>query len=191
MNKRLIIGIILLICIIFLLAFAFTSQKSQVQPPKKAVKIYPTFMPHNIPQTSLWLEQEQLKGEKKDTREIELVAYLNARENKLTSVQLELSYDPKVLQFVSIEPEDLLGGKHIFLKKVDAVKGRVSFGVENTPGKNQPPIQGADEIAKILFIKLTKAPQTQVTVLPESRVIAEDISESAVVDTRSLTVNLE
>lgn len=158
------------------------------------MKPTPTYIPYTVPQSKLWLVSDSEAIDERKSKvsksDIPLVVMLSSKENRISSVQLELSYDPKALKFVSIEAISLLAGKHIAVNKVDEVNGRISFGAETTPGKHQAPIQGTEELVDIVFRPLQKTGATEVKVLPTSVIKADGITGSSLVDTKSITLEL-
>lgn len=178
------------------LILIFFGKPSPQQPSASdtaKMKPTPTYIPYNVPQTMLSIVSESETIDEHDSKRnsnIPLVLFLSSKENKISSVQLEVSYDPKALKFVSIEGVSLLAGKHVFLRKIDEVNGRISFGAENTPGKRQAPIQGTEELAELVFKPLKTTGTTEVKMLPESVIKAEGITGSSLVKTKNITLNL-
>jgi hypothetical protein len=150
----------------------------------------PTYIPFNIPQTTLFVRP--MADEKYADGTIPMELYISSKENKITNVYVEISYDPKVLKFESIRTDELAGGKTVYQKDVDEVNGKIKYGIKNTPGANQPPIQGTDEIGDLLFKPLAKSgTTTQIAVLPSSKASAEGTTESVVINTKATKITLK
>ncbi len=90
--------------------------------------------------------------------------------NKVTGVQLSLSYDPKVLTSVDIKPGTFLPGAAIVKKTIDTQNGTITFSIGtalNTAGVN-----GSGQIAVISFNKVNPE-DTQIDFLPDTLVSAQ------------------
>jgi len=147
------------------------------------------YLSPTIPQTSLWLEPNRAKVASDGM--VDLDMYINTQENKVTAVQLEISYDPTVLKFVSIQTTDLLEGKQILMKNIDEVHGHITFAAGISPSGQDISIQGADEIGKLVFQKLkTDMTQTEVTFLPSTLVTARNIQRSVLIGSKGAVINL-
>jgi len=59
---------------------------------------------------------------------------ISSGENKVTAVQLEMSYDPKAINVTDILPGTFLNNPIVLLKKIDEQNGRVSYAVAIKPG---------------------------------------------------------
>lgn len=112
---------------------------------------------------------------------------ISTKTNKVTAVQLEISYDPKMLANVNIAPGTFFENPIVLLKKVDEKKGRIYFALGISP--TQTAKQGTGNVATITFISnLTKGEQTQINVLPETLVTAEGIASSVLKSSQGTTV---
>ena len=181
-QKALLVFVIALVglgAVIFLQTRSTREEVVQANPT-------PTYVPSNIPQTSLWFETNP---DEYTSDSIPVEIYISAEENKVTGVQLELSYDPKVLKFVSLKPVDLLGGRQELIKDIDEKTGRITYAVGAAPG--QPTIQGTDEIVKLVFKPVGRsgvARETTVRILPETLVTAVGVNESVLTKTTNIEV---
>lgn len=95
--------------------------------------------------------------------------------NNVTAVQLELSYDPKILSNVSIANPAVNGffdSPTELLKKIDVKKGTISYAIALDPTK--PAQRGSGIVATLKFRAALGT--TQVTFLPQTLVTAEGIS---------------
>lgn len=110
---------------------------------------------------------------------------INTGQNSVTSVQLELLYDPKVLTKVDIKPGPFFTDSVTELKNIDPVNGRISF-VVSVPNKSEGNgILGQGVVATITFnlIKGQGQTPTYISFLPKSQVTAESIQGSALKST--------
>ena len=105
--------------------------------------------------------------------------------NKVTAVQLEMQYDPKVLTNAVVTPGSFFKNPVILLNQIDAKTGRISyaFGI----GLADQGVRGQGEIAILTFgAKTTVLEQTQILFLPKTLVTAENISESVLKQTNNI-----
>jgi hypothetical protein len=82
--------------------------------------------------------------------------------NKITAVQLEIAYDPKVLTNVDIKPGTFLTSPVVLLKKIDTVNGRVSYALGINP--SQKPTSGSGTVAILTFSTLPGITATQTAI---------------------------
>jgi hypothetical protein len=93
---------------------------------------------------------------------------LTTERKKATAVQIELTYDPKVLTNVDIKPGSFFPNPTILSKKIDTVKGRISYvlGI----GLGQKSVNGNGTVAVLSFTPLLKSGITTIAFLPTSKV---------------------
>jgi len=109
--------------------------------------------------------------------------------NKVTAVQLELQYDPKVLANVSATPGPFFKNPVVLLNQTDIKTGRISyaFGI----GLQDQPSVGYGVVATLSFTALSGIPQsTAIIFLPKTLVTAEGINKSVLKLTNSATFNV-
>ncbi|MGA2911845.1 MAG: cohesin domain-containing protein [Candidatus Levyibacteriota bacterium] len=92
--------------------------------------------------------------------------------NKITAVQLEIAYDPKVLTNVDIAPGTFLTMPVVLLKKIDTVNGRLSYALGMSP--SQKPTGGNGTVATLTFSTIpgTTATQTPLNFEPKTAATA-------------------
>jgi hypothetical protein len=92
---------------------------------------------------------------------------LTTERKKVTTVEIELTYDPKVLTKVDIKPGPFFPSPTILYKKIDTVKGRISYllGI----GLGQKPIIGNGVAAILTFTPTVKSGITTISFLPTSK----------------------
>ena len=95
------IGIFIVGAVLILFGQATIQRSNTANQPKHAPT--PTYIPYNIPQTTLFVRP--MADEKYADGTIPMELYISSKENKITDVFVEISYDPKVLKFVSIKIE--------------------------------------------------------------------------------------
>ena len=100
---------------------------------------------------------------------------INTGQNRVTNVQLELSFDPNILTKVNIEPGDFFINPNIVLKNIDTKNGRITYVVASEDGAG---VTGQEVLAKISFTTLKKGTPVNIEFLPKTKVSAEGISQS-------------
>ena len=92
---------------------------------------------------------------------------LTTERKKITTVEIELTYDPKVLTRVDIKPGPFFPSPTILYKKIDTVKGRISYllGI----GLGQKPIIGNGVVAILTFTPTVKSGITTISFLQTSK----------------------
>lgn len=108
-------------------------------------------------------------------------------ENKITAVQIELSYDPEALTNVDIKPGVFVPNALVLLKKIDPVEGRITLALALPLG--QKGIQGQGNVAVITFTQKENS-TSAVNFLPKTQVTAEGISQSVLKSTTGNIFNL-
>ncbi len=111
---------------------------------------------------------------------------INTGQNSVTSVQLELSYDPKVLTKVNINPGPFFVDPVVNIKTIDAVNGRISFAVSvPTQQGVKNGILGQGIVATINFSVLPgqKSTPIAITFQPKTEVTSEGLTSSALKST--------
>lgn len=104
---------------------------------------------------------------------------INTNGNKVTSVQLELSYDPKILTDVDIAKGNFFDSPIEFIKKLDEKNGRITFALGLDADSEG--VSGKKIVATIYYSPLdpSKEVVTSLNFLPKTQVSANGISESA------------
>lgn len=114
--------------------------------------------------------------------------------NKVSTVQLELAFDPDVLTDVSISPAEFFENPVILINQIDEVNGRISYALSVSPsasesGKNDFAArgrQGKGSLATLTFqTNLRPGTTTTISFLPKTQVEAEGLGQSALKSTNS------
>lgn len=112
---------------------------------------------------------------------------IDTQTSRITAVQLEISYDPKILTDVDIVPGAFFTDVIPFIKKVDISTGRISYAVGLTPTAQA--VQGKGVAATITFrSNLAPGEKTEVKFLPQTLLTAEGVSTSVLGDTSDTTI---
>jgi hypothetical protein len=102
--------------------------------------------------------------------------------NKITAVQLELSYDPKALVNVDITPGSFFSNPTALLKTVDVSLGRISYALVVPLGEAGK--QGTGTVATLTFKSLLATGETTtIKFLPKTQVAAEGVAISVLKST--------
>lgn len=112
---------------------------------------------------------------------------IDTKTNKVTAVQLEISYDPKKLVNVDIAPATFFDNPIVLVKKIDPKKGLITFALGISP--TQTAKIGTGNVATITFTSaISKGGQTEIKVLPETLVTAEGVSSSVLKSSSGTTI---
>lgn len=177
---------VLIVITAFLLVLALTPQKPTAPYTTMA---RPTPI---LAQTSLMLIPSAL-AVSTSTPSATVDVVIDSGNNKVTAVQLELSYDPKVISQVDIATPS--AGTSFFdnpvtlLKTIDTVKGTISYAIGIQPTGTAK--KGKGTVAIISFRPIGSAPQTtSIIFLPKTLVTAEGISISVLKESLGTTISL-
>ena len=111
---------------------------------------------------------------------------ISTGKNKVTAVQLEMQYDPKVLTNVSVAPGLFFKNPVVLLNQIDVKTGRISYALGINPQDQTVAGQGIP--ASLNFTAKMGAPQeTAIIFLPKTLVTAEGTNESVLKLTNSAT----
>jgi hypothetical protein len=181
-TLALITGLVFLTAVLVFLA---------IQKEKPVTKSMPTQVaspsPTPRPKTQLYLFPNPVLLNK-NTAEVSVI--MDAKDNEVTAVQMELSYDPRSLSFISITPSDIFQGEKPMLNIIDKKNGRISYGL-GLPASVQTGLTGQQEIARLLFTRNFYASQsasTPITFLPKSLVTAKGAQKSVLTETAGTVV---
>lgn len=107
--------------------------------------------------------------------------------NKIVAVQLDLSFDPTVIQDVSITPGSFFADPVILFKKIDPVKGTISFAFGI--GLSQQPATGPGTLATVSFTPVPgQIKPTNITFLPTTVIAAQGEVISVLKSSTGLTL---
>lgn len=182
-NRTLILIIALIAITVGLLWMAL--KNSPVPPPAQT---QPTIT-QILPQTTLLFGDLSTVPSTTSAKTYSLPIKILTGNNKVTGVQLELSYDPKVLMNVSVNAGSFLANPFVLLNRVDEKNGRVSYAIGISPqdfGKT-----GSGIVAIINFEAQKPTLQsTAIVLLPKSLVTAESTDRSVLKATTSAQVTV-
>ncbi|MDP2672081.1 MAG: cohesin domain-containing protein [Candidatus Daviesbacteria bacterium] len=111
-----------------------------------------------------------------------LPANIETGANKVTAVQIELQYDPRVLTNVSIVPGSFFKNPEVLLSQIDAKTGRISYALGAS--LKDPGVSGKGTVTTIQFQTKAGIPQeTSIIFLPKTLVTAEGLTQSVLKET--------
>lgn len=169
MPKRTLILILVLIIVtvglVWLSVYTIPQQKVTVPNP---TAVAPTYAKTTITLSST-------PASVSATSSYTLNADVSTNGNKLTAVQMELSFNPKAITNVDVLPGSFFNNPVVLLKKVDQTAGRISYAIAIKG--DQEPASGTGTVAVIQFqpIKDSGLTTTSISFLPKS--MASDASQ--------------
>lgn len=113
---------------------------------------------------------------------------VNTGSNKVTAVQLELSYNPDELLNVDIVPGTFFTDPVVLLKRVDEVTGRISLAIAIQPSGTA--VNGAGTVASITFKPNTGVTSSSINFIDKTQVTAESELKSVLKSTTGVTFNI-
>jgi len=118
-----------------------------------------------------------------------VTAEIDTSDNPVTAVQLEISYDPKVLSNVQAVPGPLFQNSVVLINKNDPATGKYTYAFGRTPG--QTPVQGTGVVATITFTAKDSSQPSQLTLLPTTLVTARGVATSVLKSSSGTQVIVE
>ena len=112
-----------------------------------------------------------------------LPVIIQTGKNLVTGVQLELSFDPKIITNVSIQQGTFFSKPVILLNNIDIEAGRISYALGISPEESGK--KGEDIVATLTFKTNVSTPTaTTISFLPKTLATAESIEQSVLKSTR-------
>lgn len=176
-NRTLILIISLILITVGLLWMAL---KNSPLPPAKTQPSVTQI----LPQTTLLFGDLSTVPSTASAKTYSLPIKILTGNNKVTGIQLELSYDPKVLTNVSVNAGSFFVSPFILINRVDEKNGRISYAIGISPQDSGKTGNGI--IATLNFDAQKPTPQsTAIVLLPKSLVTAEGTDRSVLKATTS------
>jgi hypothetical protein len=182
-KRNLIVIAILVVITIILLTFSLFQPAPAV---KQSVLIpTPTLAPYVQSGLSLTVPQKNSNGNYFSNVEI------STAENQVTGVQIDLSYDPKILTNVEIATGTFFTNPTVLLKKIDTVKGIVSYTL--FADQNPKSASGKGTVATLTFsvIPGTKTAFTKINFLPTTEAVGLGQFESVLKQTTGTNLTVK
>lgn len=178
--KTLILIIILAAAAILLLSFALKQKNIQLPNQATQVKESPAH-------TTLSISSNPKQLSTTYTDDITI----DTGSNMVTGIQLELTYDPKVLTAVDVTPGTFFENSNVLIKKVDSVNGRITYAVGVSLGEKGKSGKGVIASLHFSLIPGLKLPvATVISFLPKTQVSAQETIESVLKDTSNANLTL-
>jgi hypothetical protein len=180
MSKRTLILIIFLTVLTAFFVYLAVSQNSLPQPTQNTqTNVIPTTKPSQAFTTlALQSQTPTLVAVTIDT---------HGKKNKVTAVQLELSYDPQKVSGVTVTPGKFIGTTTPLINRIDEKQGRITYALAIQPsGKG---VTGSGTVATISF-QPRGTGTMELKVLPTTLVTAEGVSESVLRQATGTTITL-
>lgn len=180
-TLALIFGLVLVTIILFIIALQ-TGKQTQV-PQNKMVASPTPDVAHSV----LSLSPDPVAVAPGTQGTVDVI--IDASDNAVTAVQLELMYDPTTLTNMKITPGPLFKNAVVLINKNDAKTGRFTYAFGIQP--NQATVTGTGAVATITFTaRGALGKQSQITVLPTSLVTARGVATSVLKMSTGTTVNI-
>lgn len=106
--------------------------------------------------------------------------------NKVSGIQLEISYDPSIIGNFTITPGSFLPNATLLINKRDSLKGRVTYAFALPLGAKG--VSGSGVVASIQFTPTGVAKQTTINLLNTSIVSAQGVSSSVLKTAAGATI---
>ena len=103
-------------------------------------------------------------------------------------MQLEITYDPKVVTNVDIKPGTFLTQPFVLLKKIDQTNGTISYALGANPNQKPPTGQGTVAIISFSTVYGTTATQTVFNFSAKSEVTAVGYAQSVLKQTSGMVL---
>lgn len=153
-----------------------------IQPPTPSIKPV-------LPETSLLFGKLETATSSGIARLYLLPIIINTGTNKVTTVQLELSFDPSILTNVSIAPSTFFKNPNVIINKIHTDTGKVFYALAATQPEGSK--QGEGMLATFAFESKMSSGSSTITFLPRTFVTAEGLESSALKSTNSAQLLLQ
>lgn len=154
------------------------------KPPTQVPSVIKT-TPTPAPQTSLIITPNLLTVSSSSGS---LAVDIDTKQNNITGVQLELSFDPKVITKVKLTPGSFFPNPVKLIDNVDYKNGRITYVLAITPTDN--PVAGKGTMATIDFTGDFQLSQTtKIDLLPKTLITAKGAQGSVLKEAVGATIN--
>ncbi len=174
MSRTLLLILLLIVSVAGLVALSFNTTTPST-----------TTIPVSIGKTTLSLSPPQTAT---NSAVSNVNVNIKTEDNKVTAVQLELSYDQTALGNMDVIPGTFFKNPVELFKKVDATNGRISYALGIPLGGKG--ISGQGTVAVLSFNNLKTSGKTTIQFLPKSLVSAEGVVKSVLRNSIGITFNL-
>ena len=140
-------------------------------------------------QTTLSFSEPSFTISSTSARTYSVPINISTGENKVTAVQLELQYDPKLLTNVEVVPGPFFTNPIPLLEQIDQTTGRISYAFGISPSDEG--ISGTGIVATLTFRASASSQQTGIVFLPKTLVTAEGVSQSVLKESIDARIDLK
>lgn len=147
-----------------------------IQPPTPSIKPV-------ISETALLFGSLEIASTSGIPKTYSLPIIINTGTNKVTAVQLELSFDPNILTNVNIAPSTFFKNPNIIINKINNDIGKISYALAKTASESAR--KGEDALATLTFESKISSVPSAITFLSRTFVTAEGLDSSALKSTNS------
>lgn len=176
LNKTWILVAGLVILTVLLLVASFASKN--LSPLKSVTQNEKTDFAH----TSLTVSEDIITT---PDGNYETEITINTNGDKISGVQIELSFDPKILTNVDIAPGNFLNNPTVLEKTIDTKNGVIKYTVAIKPGEKT--VEGTGTLTVLSFTKIGSEP-TNINFLPTSQVSTTGLNQSVLKETISAEI---
>lgn len=173
-TLALISGLVLVTVILFVIALKSNKPQQAPQvanPQHNAMQPEPTSQAHTVLSLSPNPVNVAPGGQGS------VAVNIDASDNAVTAIQLEIAYDPTIISNVQVTPGPLFQNPVVLINKNNVQAGRFTYAYGIQP--NRPTIAGTGAVAMITFTaKNVGGKQTQLALLPSSLVTARGVANS-------------
>jgi hypothetical protein len=176
-SKNFPIKTFILIIILAIVAFGLVAIALYGKPSAKIAQITPISATPTLSdpvQATLTVSSSAIKLSTPSAFSSDII--INTGQDSVNKVQLEISYDPKILTKIDINPGTFFTDPQILLKNIDNTNGRISFAIGVQNGNEG--ILGQGVVARLSFVAAPKNASASVTLLPKTQVSADGYSQS-------------
>jgi hypothetical protein len=147
-TLALIVGLVLVTAILFMIAVQTGTRQAGQQPGQTEDQTQAQTSPTpDVAHTTLSLQPNPV--EVGNGRQTSVGVEIDTSDNNVTAVQLELTYDPKMLSNVKVTPGVLFPNATVLIDDNDTKTGKYTYAFGIQP--NQKTVSGQGTVAKITF----------------------------------------
>ncbi|HSX09434.1 MAG TPA: cohesin domain-containing protein [Candidatus Saccharimonadales bacterium] len=187
MYRKILLIIILVLIPVAIIIFRLTKNNNEQinQHTAQQVMTTPT-LPPSVPQTVFQLFPNPAQPDSEGNIDIDVS--INTNNNRATGVQFVIQYDPSVLRFVSIKPDDAFYNAKVVTQNVDETSGLITYSLTLPPQTRYNSVRGDYHIAEMEF--KAKHPGTTDVKIISASVISPDSTHSVLKSVVGTTVKL-
>jgi hypothetical protein len=185
MSKQTLALIIFLTALTGFFVYLAVSQNKGGIYPSTPTQVVPTKKPNHA-FTTIQLQPQAVTLSAR-SGSVDVMINTNGTKNKVTAVQLELSYDPGKLTNVTITPGKFIGASVPLINNTNPKTGRITYALAISPSASGK--SGSGILATITFQSLmSTGMSTNIGVLPQTLVTSEGTTETVLSKATGTTI---